>query len=156
MIAIEMFELHQKKKMEQSVAKKSDNFQAVSNNTNNNSNGLTKDNSTNYVTNFQTNFNASSRVNQSTNNFYNNLVPGEILKPQPLNKSAHSSRSAVHSDCDKPRSDINLTSKLRGNLVNPKEFENYDSSPFDNVELQTIDEIKELNNVFQALNSNFK
>src|SRR5699024_4033685 len=46
-----------------------------------------------------------------------------------------------------------VAAKQRENL-DPKEFENDDSSPFDNVELQTIDEIKELNNIFQILNTN--
>lgn len=79
------------------------------------------------------------------------MISGEILQPQPLNKSVPSPKPP-HSNCDKHSSDT-ITAKLRGNLVNPSEFENTDSSPFDNVELQTIDEIKELNNVFQALNT---
>lgn len=81
------------------------------------------------------------------------MISGEILKPQPLNKSVPSPKPSPHSNCDKHSSDTKITAKLRGNLVNPSEFENTDSSPFDNVELQTIDEIKELNNVFQALNT---
>ena len=125
-----MYELHQKKKLVQSslVSRNS----SLSNNQE-----ITK---------------CSTQTTNSTvprkNNLYFNMIPGEILKPQPLNNNTGSS---VHSVCDMPKCDMKNT-KVNAS-INPKEFENDDSSPFDNVELQTIDEIKELNNVFQALNT---
>lgn len=68
--------------------------------------------------------------------FYNN--PGEILKPQPLEKNTSSTNDAENAS-NKPSS------------VVLKEFEIDDSSPFDNVELQSIDDLKELNHIFQEM-----
>lgn len=93
---------------------------------------------------------------------YYSLFSGEILKPQPLvNGNAFGvSTAAVHSNCDISTTSTCDTSKSSSfgskpetSIINPKEFVNDDSSPFDNVELQTIDDIKELDNVFQAINN---
>ncbi|KPM08195.1 hypothetical protein QR98_0067090 [Sarcoptes scabiei] len=99
-----------------------------------------------------------------------NLMPGEILKPQILeNNSAITPSSCFVIKASKETFDISKTncdnvdslehanapipssSSTSSVIVNPQDFEN-DSSPFDNVELQTIDDIKELNKVFGVLN----
>ncbi|KAH7642802.1 hypothetical protein HUG17_9493 [Dermatophagoides farinae] len=97
-----------------------------------------------------------------------NFVSNEILKPQPSMNNGNNTNN-----CDQMASSYNDSEMVSNEkckattttkemdhhpnhpirtLVNPKEFENDDSSPFDNVELQSIDEFKELNKVFGALN----
>lgn len=74
----------------------------------------------------------------SSNVFYN-MFNGEILQPQPLEPKSQSTAKAA------------APASKNGEL-NTREFENNDTNPFDNVELQSIDELKELNQLFQTLN----
>ena len=74
------------------------------------------------------------------NNSYH-LNPGEILKPLPKISDNTSDKSI----------DPNL--KIERKLI--KDFESDISSPFDYVELQTIDDMQELNDVFQAFQNKY-
>ncbi|KAJ6218982.1 hypothetical protein RDWZM_004794 [Blomia tropicalis] len=165
LIAIEMSEIHQKKMREQveKCAMLNANRQPITENENHD---LAKQNSSENVIlskdigSKQMVSSIEHNINNNNNNLLYIMNSGKILIPQPLNNRLTQAES-VHSECDKPNSissssssssDNNRTRPhLKKNLV--CEFENNDSSPFDNVELQTIDDIKELNNVFQALNT---
>lgn len=67
------------------------------------------------------------------------LNPGEILKPLPNINDYTSDKS------------IDPKAKIGSKFI--KDFESDISSPFDYVELQTIDDMQELNDVFQAFQS---
>lgn len=136
-MAIEMYELNQKKNEEKlclnklNVVKNSSNTQTFnsSNGTENNWKML------------------RSKIlpedNHHLSNMLYNMISGEILKPQRLENNCSPTNSIIVNDtkCDKKdRIDFNG-------------FLNDDSSPFDNVELQSIDDKTELNKVFGALNT---
>ncbi len=80
------------------------------------------------------------------------LNPGEILKPLPT-KGTTNTLSDNLNNFSVNSIDTNVS--LRRKLVKQinKEFESDTSSPFDNVELQTIDDMQELNDVFRAFHS---
>ena len=69
------------------------------------------------------------------------LNPGEILKPLPKMSDNHN----ISDNSIDPN--VNIKRKI------VKDFESDTSSPFDYVELQTIDDMQELNDVFQAFQS---
>jgi len=70
------------------------------------------------------------------------LNAGEILKPLPKMSDNYNNLSDNSIDPN-----VNMKRKI------VKDFESDTSSPFDYVELETIDDMQELNDVFQALHS---
>jgi hypothetical protein len=81
------------------------------------------------------------------------LNPGEILKPLPTKGTTNTlSENLNNISVNSIDTNVSLRRKLV-KQINTKEFESDTSSPFDNVELQTIDDMQELNDVFQAFHS---
>jgi hypothetical protein len=81
------------------------------------------------------------------------LNMGEILKPLPTKGTTNTlSENLNNFSVNSIDTNVSLRRKLV-KQINTKEFESDTSSPFDNVELQTIDDMQELNDVFQAFNS---
>ena len=99
----------------------------------------------NQMINALTSVNSSQIVTSEKASLHHHMNHGEILMPQ-LKPLTTNYNSDINSD---NKTDV-LIKKIK--KINPADFEN-ESSPFDNVELQTIDYMQELNNVFQAVSS---